>query len=147
MNSIKTHAQSQGLESIITPIPTGAKSTEQILKALDKFRVEWYVTEEGALMIKYWQVAADDFVPREKAAIIRATRPSPEESDELDWLSKNLENIRQVYGGQWVAVHGNKIVAAAASLPDLMILITDLERPFITFIPSDSIVWTFAYAS
>lgn len=147
MNTIKTHSQSQGLESIISSIPTGSKSPEEILKALDKFGVEWYVTEEGTLMIRYWQIGAESFVPQEKAATIRSTRPSPGESDELDWVSKNLENIRQLYGGQWVAVHGNEIVAAAASLPDLMTLITDFDRPFITFIPSEPIVWTFAYAS
>ena len=51
-------------------------------------------------MIKYWQIGAEDFVSPEQAAIIRSDRPSPEQGDELDWLSKNLANVCGPYSGQ-----------------------------------------------
>lgn len=65
----------------------------------------------------------------------------------LDWLSRNLQNIREQYGGQWIAIYNNEIAAAAVSLPDLMTQITELDKPFITFIPTEPVLWTFTYAN
>jgi hypothetical protein len=98
-------------------------------------------------MIKYWQIGAEDFVPSEQVAVIRSDRPSPDQGDELDWLSKNLPNVRGRYGGQWVAVYNNEIIAAAPDLPDLIRQIGGFDRPLITFIPAEPVVWTFTYAS
>ncbi len=144
--SITAQEQIEGLGTIISSAPSGAKSVEETLKSLDDYGIEWHVTEEGTLMIRYWQVGAEQFAPPEQAAIIRTGKSSPEQGDELDWLSKNLENIREEYGGQWIAVHGGEIVAGAPNLPDLMSQTCELDMPFITFIPAEPVVWTFAYA-
>jgi hypothetical protein len=132
---------------IIDSVTTGAKSPEEILDTLEKYGIEWYLSEGGTLMIKYWQVGAEGFVTPEKAAIIMSTRQSPDQADELDWLSKNLQSIRDQFAGQWVAVHGNAVVAGAPDLSDLMNQITEYNRPFITFIPADPVLWTFTYAN
>lgn len=135
------------LKSIIKSVSVESESPEEILETLDKLGIESYVTEEGHLMIKYWHIGAEDFMPLEQAAIIRTSRPSLEYSNELDWLSKNLQNIRGEYGGKWVAVYDNRIVATASNLPELMSQITELDKPLITFIPTDPVVWTFTYAN
>lgn len=143
---IKADESSDELKNIFDSILSGAKSPEETLENLDKFGIDWYVTEEGDLMIRYWQIGAEDFMPPESAAIIRSTGSAPGQSDELDWLSKNLQNIRAQYGGQWVAIHGNEILAASANLPDLMDQIPGVDRPLITQIPADPVVWTSTYA-
>lgn len=135
------------IKNIIVSTSTGFKTPEEALDALSKMGVDCYVTREGDLMYNYWQVGATGFVSPEKAAIIRSTRESPEQSDELDWLSKNLLSIQHNYAGQWIAICENRIVASANDLPSLMNQITQLDKPFITFIPADNIVWNFAYAS
>lgn len=128
---------------------TGAKSLEQALDTLDtldRFGTESFVTEEGDLWIKFWEIEAEDFVSPEHAAVIRSKRIAPEGTDKLDWLSKNLTHIRSQYGGQWVAIHSNAVVAAALNLSHLMDQIAEYDRPLITFIPAESVVWTFTYA-
>lgn len=147
-SSIRTYTQVGSQKTIVRLISaSGTKSPKEFLETLDKIGIEWYVTEKGTLMIKYWQIGAEDFVPFEQAAIIRSDRPSPEQGDELDWLSKNLPNVRGRYGGQWIAVYNNEIVAAAPDLPDLIRQIGGFDRPLITFIPAEPVVWTFTYAS
>ena len=147
-SSIRAYNQVESQKTILSLISTsGTKSPEEFLEALDKIGIEWYVTEKGTLMIKYWQIGAEDFVPSEQAAVIRSDRPSPDQGDELDWLSKNLPNVRGRYGGQWVAVYNNEIIAAAHDLPDLIRQIGGFDRPLITFIPAEPVVWTFTYAS
>jgi len=126
---------------------TGAKSPVEVLEILDRLGYETYVTKEGDLWVKYWQIGAEDFVSPEQVAVIRSIRPSLERVDELDWLSKNLQNIRGRYSDQWVAVYSNEIIAAASNLPDLMSQIGGFDRPLITFIPAEPVVWTFTYAS
>ena len=135
------------INNIIASTSNGSKSPEEALDALTKMTVDSYVTREGTLMYRYWQVATTGFVTPEKAAIIRSTRESPEQSDELDWLSENLQSIQQDYAGQWVAIYENRIIASSNDLPSLMNQITQLDKPFITFIPADEIVWNFAYGS
>ena len=150
-SSIQTYNEVESQKTVVTSIfASGAKSPESLeefLSALDKFGIEWFVTEKGTLMIKYWQIGAEDFVSPEQTAIIRSDRPSPEQGDELNWLSKNLQNIRGRYGGLWVAVYNNEIIAAAPDLPDLIRQIGGFDRPLITFIPAEPVVWTFTYAS
>jgi len=145
--SIKDLEKFESLKDIIESTSTGAKSSQEVLDALTRFGIEWHLSEEGTLWIKTWQTVADGFVSPEQVAIIRTTRQSPEQSDELDWLSKNLQSIRQDYAGQWIAICGNRIVSAATDLPNLMSQIAQFDKPFITFIPSDQIVWTLTYAN
>jgi len=147
-SSTRAYNQVQSQKTILSLISaSGAKSPQEFLETLDKIGIEWYVTEKGTLMIKYWQIGAEDFVPSEQAAVIRSDRPSPDQGDELDWLSKNLPNVRGRYGGQWVAVYNNEIIAAAPDLPDLIRQIGGFDRPLISFIPAEPVVWTFTYAS
>lgn len=101
-------------------------------------------------MTRYWQIGAKDFVPPEQASIIRASirvsRSLPDQGDNMDWLSKNLQTIRQEYGGKWVAVYNERIVASSSTLPDLMNQIEEYDRPLITLIPAEPVIWTFTYA-
>ena len=131
----------------INSASTGAKSPEEVLKTLDRLGYETSVTKEGDLWVKSWQIGAENFVSPGQVAVMRSIRPSPERVDELDWLSKNLQNVRGRYGAQWVAVYSNEIIAAASNLPDLMSQIGGFNRPLITFIPAEPVVWTFTYAS
>lgn len=132
------------LRKSIESVSTGAKSPEEILEHLDKIGIECYVTEQGGLAVKCWQVI-QDFVSEEYAAVIRANRSSPPEQDKMDWLSKNLESIQERYAGQWIGVGDNEIIASASTLPELLTLIGDINKPLITFIPAEPVVWTFTY--
>ena len=91
-------------------------------------------------------IAAEDFVPREQAAIVRAKRGTPERGYELDWLSRNITEIETRYAGHWIAVSGDEVIAAAQNLHDLLGQIVGVEKPFITFIPAGRVVWKFTYA-
>ncbi len=141
----------EGIEGVktttITSVGTRAKSPEEVLETLDRLGYESYVTQEGDLWVKSWQIRAEGFVSPTQVAVIRSNRPSLERVDELDWLSKNLQNIRGRYSDQWVAVYSNELIAAASNLPDLMNQIGGFDRPLITFIPAEPVVWTFTYAS
>jgi hypothetical protein len=134
------------LKSVIESISVAAKSPTEVLSALDYLGIESYLTEEGHLMIRYWQIGAEDFIPSEQASIIRTSRPLPDQGDNMDWLSRNLQNIRQEYSGKWIAVYNDRVVAFASNLPDLINQITEYDRPLVTFIPAEPVVWTFTYA-
>jgi len=138
------------LKTIVTSVvSTGAKSPEEalgILERLDRVGIESFVTETGDLPIRYWTIGAQDFVNPEHAAVIRSKRPSPEHENVLDWLSKNLADIQPRYAGQWIAIYASAVVAANPSLHELLGEIVGIDRPFITFIPKEPIVWKFTYA-
>lgn len=137
-------------KSVIESMSIEAQSPTELLPALDRLGIESYVTEKGHLMTRYWQIGAKDFVPPEQASIIRASirvsRSLPDQGDNMDWLSKNLQTIRQEYGGKWVAVYNERIVASSSTLPDLMNQIEEYDRPLITLIPAEPVIWTFTYA-
>jgi len=133
-------------KSVIESMSIEAQSPTELLSALDRIGIESYVTEEGHLIIRYWQIGAEDFVPPEQASIIRTSRHLPDQGDNMDWLSKNLQTIRQEYGGKWVAVYNERIVASSSTLPDLMNQIEEYDRPLITLIPAEPVIWTFTYA-
>lgn len=132
--------------SIIESSFVGTMSPEEVLVTLDKRGLESYVTEEGALYIKTWQLGAENFVPPRHAMAIRSSRQAPDESNKLDWLSRNLQDVREEFGGKWVAVHCNEIVAFAPNLPDLMHQVASIDNPLVTFIPEEPVVWNFTYA-
>jgi hypothetical protein len=149
-NSNRTYEIIDELKTVITSVvSSGAKSPEEalnVLGRLDRMGIESFITETGDLFYRYWAIAAQGFVNPEHVAVIRSKRPSPEGIDNLEWLSKNLTLIRNQYGGQWVAIYGNEVVAAAPNLPDLMNQVTEFDRPLVTFIPQEPMVWTFTYA-
>ena len=144
---IRSNENFESSSAVIASISTGTKSPEELLDALTRFGVEWYITEEGTLMIKYWQIGAEGFVSPERAGIIRSFRPIPEHSDQLDWLGKNLENIRRDFAGKWIAIYDSRIVGTAHNLAELMAQLVEFDGPFITFISAEPILWTFTYAS
>ncbi len=135
-------------KGIIESIGTSSLSPEEILERLDSYGIEWYLTEAGDLMIKYWQVGAEDFLPAEHVGTIRQGQTVPREASALEWLSRHLSDLRAQYVGQWVAIVENQVVAAAANLPDLLQRVRDsgIENPFITEIPAGPIIWTTVYA-
>jgi len=125
---------------------TSAKSPEETLEMFDRIGLEPFVTEEDDLLVRIWAVAAEDFVPREEAAIIRAKRATSEKSDDLDWLGKNLAVVRGQYASEWIAVHEGEVIDHAPALPELLGRISEFDRPLITFIPAEPVTWTFTYA-
>jgi len=135
---------SDDVKTYFGSISTGAKNPEEVLEDLNRLGIEWFVTEGGALAIKYWQFY-EGFVHPEQAAIIRSSMPCPEQGEQIDWLSKNLQNIRREFGGQWVAIHENKIATSARSLPELLNKIARIDKPLVTFIPAEPVVWNFTY--
>ena len=149
-NSIKAYEVMSDSKTIVTSgVSTGPKSPEEALKVLerlDKIGFESFVTQAGDLLIRYWTIGAQGFVTPEHAAVIRSKRPSPEHENVLDWLSKNLADIQPQYAGQWIAIYANAVVAANPSLHELLGQIVGIDRPFLTFIPKEPVVWKFTYA-
>lgn len=132
---------------ILESVATSGLSPEEILQRLDSYGVEWYLTGQGDLMIKYWQVGAEGFVPPERVGTIRMG-PVPAEGNSLEWVSRHLAELRQRHAGQWVAVVGEQVAAAAPTLPQLLERVGELgiDRPFLTEIPAGPITWITTYA-
>lgn len=141
-----TYDQTGDLKTIIESISVATKSPEDVLANLNRLGIDSYITETGDLLIRYWQIGAENFVNPEQAAIIRTAIPIPDQSDNMDWLSRNLQSIREEYSGKWIAVHNDIVVGSASSLPDLIDQIAEYDRPLVTFIPTESVVWNFTYA-
>ncbi len=131
----------------IEQIISGSGSPEEVLKSLEKFGFEWHISEEGHSKIKSWTVAAEGFVTPAQAADIRASKPVNECGDDLDWLSKNLENVRAEFGNKWIAICENKIVGSSTSLPELIVQVEQFDKPLITFMTADQSTWTSIYAN
>lgn len=134
-------------KDIIQAVVTGSARPEDIIHHLDSIQLDWYLTESGDLMVKFWQVVVEDFVPRYQVAHIRGSHTPPTQASDLEWVSTNLPELEARYAGQWIAVDRRKVVAAATDLPGLLQQIAELgvEGPFITRIPSEPVVWTTAY--
>ena len=126
---------------------TSARSPEEALKHLNKYNVESYITEQGDLMIRYWQIAAEGFVPAPQIAQFRTKNPSISGAESIEWVSKHLSYLRETFGGKWIAVVRDEVVASADELPSLMLKIEaiEVENPFVTQIPNDEITWHTLY--
>lgn len=135
--------QSRTVQSVIT----SGLSPEERIRQLEEYGIDWYLSDGGDLMIKYWQVGAEGFVSPEHVARIQAGRPRPNEAEALDWVSSRLGELRQQFGGRWIAVVGNAVVSSAATLPQLLQQMQDLgiERPFITEIPAGQVTWNMTF--
>lgn len=129
-----------------TSSASGKKSPEEIIELLNEFGHEPHVTKEGTLFYRAWQIV-EGFVKPEQAITIREKQQPRKQSDEIEWLSCNLENVRLSYANQWIAIYERSIVASAEDLPNLMDQVRQFEKPFITFIPEEEIIWDFAYGS
>jgi hypothetical protein len=134
-------------KTFISSLSTSGASPEDILKNLDTYDIDWYVSEAGDLYIRTWQIGAEDFVSSEKASEIRADAEFTHEHNELDWLSSNFQRVRDQYPDRWVAISGNEVIEAADTLDELIQRLPEDEKPFVIFIPSEPVVWDFAYGN
>ncbi len=136
------------IKGFIDSVVTSGLSPQEMLQRLDSYGVEWYVTEQGDMLVRSWQVGAEGFVAPEQVGRIGMGRPIPLEANALEWVSRNLEELRRGHGGQWIAVVGNEVVASAASLPGLLdqCSAAGIMKPFVTQIPANPVVWITAYA-
>ena len=132
-------------ETIVYSLATSGKTPEEIF-ALSPFDIKWHISETGALWMKSWQVL-EDFVTPEKAMEIRFLEEPEQEHRELDWLSVNLQLLRDQYPDRWVAISNNEVIEAANTLNELIQILPENVSPFITFIPSEPVVWDFAYGN
>jgi len=68
--------------------------------------------------------------------------------DPLDWIAENLDELIERYPDTWIAVSQGEVVASSRDPADLKAQIdaSGIERPLITEIPSEPIVWDTAYA-
>lgn len=127
---------------------TSSSPQEDLLRHIDQLGVEWYLTEEGTLWIKYWQIAADDFAPTEQIAQLRQGGQELSEADAMDWMSKHLPELKERYAGKWIAIVDCQVMADSEDISDLIdqVRTRQIENPFITQIPAEPIVWNTAYA-
>lgn len=130
------------LDSVITP---GAEP-HRVLEQLDFAGIEHYVTPRGDLMIKTWQVAAEGFLSPTAVPLLQQTPPTV--GDALNWVSEHLNELREQYPGQWIAVSDGAVRAAAPTLPVLLALANaqGVAKPFVTQVPAGEVLWTMTYA-
>lgn len=128
---------------------TSGRPPEEILRQLDLYGIHWYVTDQGDLLIRSWQVAAEDFVPAERVAEVRQGHTIPDDADALEWVSTNLEELTREYAGNWIAVSNNAVAAASINLQELLsrIQAQSVQNPLITRVPETPIIWETAYAN
>jgi hypothetical protein len=119
------------------------------LEQLTSCGIDWLLTEQGDLMIKYWQVGAEGFVPPERVAHIRLNHPASADITELEWVSQHLDELREQYAAQWIAVVGGQVVASAPSLDQLLQAVdaAGVQQPFVTQIPAGPVIWNMTYAA
>ncbi len=141
--------QTTAQATIVETVMTGSRSHEEILRRLKECDIECYITEEGDLMIKYWQVGAEGFVPAGRVAELRARNPATSGAEALEWVSKHLSELQARHGGKWVAVADGAVLASADDLPSLMVVLEDIDvdSPFVTQIPPGPIVWHTLYGN
>ncbi len=141
-----TYEVAENANSILKSELTSSMSPEEVIESLKRVGVDSHVTEKGDLMIRYWRIGAENFVSPEKAAIIRFGQSSSDKGDMIEWLSNNLQNIRKEHGGQWIAINKDEIIASSLNLSELMSQITGYDKPLVTFIPAEPVIWNFIYA-
>jgi uncharacterized protein DUF5678 len=56
---------------------------------------------------------------------------------ELKWVSAHMEELQEKYGGQWIVVSGERLIAHAVDLGDTNAEIEaqGIENPFVMYIP------------
>lgn len=135
-------------KSFIESIPTSGLAPEEVIKHLNSFDIDWWLSDSGDLFIRYWQVGAEDFVPVERVAEVRTGKLPPPEADKLEWVSKQLDTLRASYAGKWVAITDDGVSASASDLGELMSILDDegIDQPLVTQIPEGPIIWNTAYA-
>ena len=133
------------IDKIVSAV--AGKPPQETLEALDHYGIRWYVSREGSLFIRFWQAVAERFISLERATEIRIGQREPEHVANLDWLSSNMEELRRLYAGQWIAIAHGEVIASAPTLPELLeaTQATGIPSPFVTFISDQEITWDMAY--
>lgn len=69
--------------------------------------------------------------------------------DDLDWLGENLVRLREQYGGQWVAIADQRVIASGMTVVELELAMqeTDAQAPLVTFVGKEEPSWLFTYCS
>ncbi len=90
-----------------------------------------------------------NFVPMERVDEFQANVPAPLQSDALDWVGLHLAELQTRYGGRWIAVANEEVVASADDLPGLMAALEGIgvDSPFVTQIPDQPIAWDTLYGN
>lgn len=135
----------QRIDEIVSAV--AGKSPEEYLEALEHCGIQSYISAEGTLFIRSWQVFAERFVSPERAVEIRMRQREPEHVANLDWLSSNLEELRRLYAGHWIAIAHGEVIASAPTLPELVEAAeaTGVVSPFVTFMAEQETTWDMAY--
>jgi hypothetical protein len=146
--NINTTTMGGTANDLAQTVVTSGLSPEEMIQKLDSYGIDWYITDHGDLLIKYWQVGAEGIVAPERVATIRAGRAVPNEARALEWVSGHLAELRQQYGGQWIAIVGTTVAVSEPTLSQLLQRVEELgiERPFVTEIPAGEITWITTYA-
>lgn len=149
MNNLVLPTQSEETKEILHSWVTGTGRPEEVLQRLDYYDIEWYVTERGRVMVKVWQVGAEGFVSEDRMAEIMEGRDYPPEANALEWVSQHLSELQKDYAGHWIAVVGDRLVAASVDLPGLTAQLAsiDVGTPLVTEIPTEPVVRDMAYAT
>ena len=147
---VRATSVGEPVKRFLESVPTSSLDPGEVVGKLDSLDVDWWVTDSGDLFIRYWQLGAEDFVPVEQVARVRAAKMPPPQADRLEWVSQQLAALRAEYAGQWVAVTDEGVVASAPDLAGLLAAIepmgSDIE-PFITQIPVEPPIWNMTYAA
>jgi Family of unknown function (DUF5678) len=138
-------------KQIVESVVTSALSPEETILQLDRYGIEWYIAEVRTLMYRSWQVGAENFVSPQDVPRLQAGRQMPTEADALDWMGRNLDELRARYSGQWVAIVRDRVVAHAPSVAALLEALTGQGegggRPLITQVPAEPVTWITTYAN
>ncbi len=136
------------MKNALEGLTSAGRSPEETLQQLDSMKIDWYVTEQGDLMIRYWQIGAEGFVSPEHVGHLRTGNEEAGEIDSLEWVSHHLSDLRARYAGQWIAVNRGRVIASARTLPELLDAYRDsgVLHPFVTQIPAEPVLWTTTYA-
>jgi hypothetical protein len=66
---------------------------------------------------------------------------------DLDWFGSNLEELRGLHAGQWIAIVDGVVCASAPDLRDLREALetAGMATPLVTFVPDQEVTWRTAY--
>lgn len=125
----------QAGENAVKSIGDGNLSKVQIIKTLDLAGMQPYLSSDGKLWIKQWNIATESFASPEEVDLLKeeAKMVIPKISP-IEWVSKNIQYLRGKYLNQWVAICNNEVKANASTIEELADKIEqdDLNEPFIT---------------
>ncbi len=109
-----TAAHETSLEKVVKSIIASGAKPKEILEQLSSYDIEWHLTEKGALMIKHWSIAAEDFAPIEHVASLREGQKVHSDAEALEWCCFPLK-IDPLFPGKLTHSVGDLTVSAPSS--------------------------------